>query len=72
MAFTLLFPLPKPVCPGRTHVELIYLSKAAVDDLFGEVIPLHQEHVDLRSKAEAAVLQASGTPHPAVLGEPCG
>lgn len=53
-------------------MELVYLSKAAVDDLFGEVIPLHQEHVDLRDKAEAAVLQASGTPHRTVPGEPCG
>lgn len=53
-------------------MELIYLSKAAIDDLFGEVIPLHQEHVDLRSKAEAAVLQASGTPLPIVPMEPCG
>lgn len=49
-------------------MELVYLSKAAVDNLFSEVIPLHQEHVDLRSKAEAAVLQGSGTPHPTVPG----
>lgn len=53
-------------------MELIYLSKAAVDNLFREVIPLHQEHVDLRNKVEAAVLQASGTPLPTVLGEPLG
>lgn len=53
-------------------MELVYLSKAAVDDLFREVIPLHQEHVDLRSKAEAAVLQASGTTHPTMPREPCG
>lgn len=38
--------------PGTTHVELVYLGKPAVDELFREVVPLHQEHVDLRGKAE--------------------
>lgn len=63
---------PVPV-PRTTHVELVYLGKPAVDDLFREVVPLHQEHVDLRGKAKA--LQLCGTRHPAAaeaLGEPRG
>lgn len=34
--------------PRTTHMELVNLGKPAVDELFGEVVPLHQEHVDLR------------------------
>lgn len=64
---------PKPSCtgpgagarPGTTHVELVYLCKPAVDELFREVVPLHQEHVDLRGKAEA--MQPYGRAGPLTL-----
>lgn len=60
----LIFPHPAPCsagleassCPRVTHVELVYLGKPAVDDLFGEVVPFYQEHVDLRDKAKALQL----------------
>lgn len=38
--------------PGSAHMEHVNLGEPAVDELFREVIPLHQEHVDLRGRAE--------------------
>lgn len=53
-------------------MELIYLSKPAVDELFGEVIPLHQEHVNLGCKAEALQLCGQAGPRTPLQLNPPG
>lgn len=53
-------------------MELVYLSKPAVDELFREIVPLHQEHVDLGGKAEALQLCGRAGPHTPLRLNPPG
>lgn len=50
--------------PGSAHMELVDLGEPAVDELFREVIPLHQEHVDLWGRAECCSSARGRDPKP--------
>ena len=59
--------------PAAAHMELVNVGEAAVDELFGEVVPLHQEHVDLWGRAECT-WPGSQTPagfHLLAASSPC-
>lgn len=50
--------------PAAAHMELVNVGEAAVDELFGEVVPLHQEHVDLWGRAECCSSTRGQDPKP--------
>lgn len=58
---------PDPRTRG-THVEFVDLREAPIDHLLRQVVPFHQEHIDLGGRQKQGTLfkHASGQPPPTV------